>query len=112
MAQLDAQARASVLESMDDPDIVYTADQRNELLRCMEGGDYHGALGVILKAIEMTKVEKVAGILGRLSVMHGRFKIMGAQNEEVSEYVLSILDYIIGYSQDDPTSDWIIKQTS
>ena len=51
-------------------------------------------------------------IVTRLLEVRRRFEAMGAQNEECSEYVLSVLNYITGEEPDDPTADWIIKQTS
>ena len=46
-------------------------------------------------------------IVSRLLEVRRRFEAMGAQNEECSEYVLSVLNYITGDTPDDPTADWI-----
>jgi hypothetical protein len=48
-------------------------------------------------------------ILARLLVMRRAFYAVGAGNEECTEYVLSVLDYILGETQDNPTADWIIN---
>ena len=46
-------------------------------------------------------------IVSRLLEVRRRFEAMGAQNEECSEYVLSVLNYITGDTPDDPTADWL-----
>lgn len=61
----------------------------------------------LLRWFRLTMSEHQQKVMARLLETRGRFADMGAQNEECAEYVLSILDYILGETQDDPTEDWL-----
>ena len=65
----------------------------------------------LVQWFRLTMGENEQKVMTRLIVTRSRFALLGTHNEECAEYVLSVLDYIMGHTPDDPTSDWTIKQT-
>ncbi len=63
-------------------------------------------------AVELWNRRATDETITRLVTLRDKFKTEGDKHEEYWQWALGILEYVIGDDKDDPTADWITKQTS